>query len=497
MLSWSPTLSKGTVTDRPKTIEDATRRIAELSQQLRAVTAERDEYRLAFDRAPLLIWYKDDKNTVLRANEPAAASAGLTPDQVVGRSTFDLYPEEADGYYRDDLEVIRSGRPKLGIIERLETPEGKRWVQTDKIPWRSPSGEAAGVLVFVRDITDRIQMQEELYRAQRLESLGLLAGGIAHDFNNLLQSIYGNVELLRLRLEVPEQGEGSATEDPAARYVRRAMSSIARARSLTQQLLTFAKGGQPGRSPVPLEPLIEEVVTLALSGSSIQPDVIVQPDLDPCLGDRSQIAQLVENLLVNAVQAIEQAESRSQPGARRAPGVCRVRVRRRSDPLPTYTGSWIEVEIADNGEGIEPGHLERIFDPFFTTKAEGSGLGLASAYRSPSVMAARSTAGTTAAAAPRSACCSPLRRRPPEISPPGRTRSCRASRPCASCCSTTTRPSGSSRSLPGHTWGWSCDASVTSPRRFDPASVRSRAAERTTWPSSTSRCVVGSVAPTH
>jgi len=366
--------------DRPTTIEDATRRIAELSQQLRAIRAERDDYRLAFDHAPLLIWYKDDKNTVLRANEPAAASAGLTPEKVAGRSTFDLYPGEADSYYRDDLEVIRSGRPKLDIIEQLDTPEGKRWVQTDKIPWRSPSGHASGVLVFVSDITDRIQMQEELYRAQRLESLGILAGGIAHDFNNLLHSVYGNVELLRVQLGVPDEGDVSATVEPATRYVRRAMSSLDRARSLTQQLLTFSKGGQPGQRPVSLEPLIEEVVTLALSGSSIPPEVIVHAGSGACLGDRNQIAQLLENLLVNAVQAVEQAESRVQQGARSTPGVCRVVVRRRTDPLPTHTGSWIEIAVEDNGEGIEPANLERIFDPFFTTKAEGSGLGLASAY---------------------------------------------------------------------------------------------------------------------
>jgi PAS domain S-box-containing protein len=366
--------------DRPETIDEALRRIEALSQELRAVAAERDEYRLVFDRAPLLVWYKDDKNNVLRANDPAAATVGLTPDEIVGRSTYDLYPEEAEAYYRDDLEVIRSGQPKLGIIEPLETTEGKRWVQTDKIPWYSPSGKAGGVVVFVSDITDRIRTQEELYRAQRLEAMGVLAGGIAHDFNNLLTAIYGNIELLRIELGVSDEAEDPAPAAPAARYVRRAMSSLGRARALTQQLLTFATGGQPGRRPVDMALLIEDVVALALSGSSVGCDVIVEPDLVPCVGDRDQIAQVLENLILNAAQSIHEAESLAQPGTPRAAGLCRISARLRTDPLPTHRGSWIEVAVQDNGAGIRDDHLQKVFDPFFTTKAEGSGLGLASAY---------------------------------------------------------------------------------------------------------------------
>jgi signal transduction histidine kinase len=154
------------------------------------------------------------------------------------------------------------------------------------------------------------------------------------------------------------------------------MSSIRRARALTQQLLTFATGGQPGRRPVDLKPLIEDVVALALSGSSVGYDVIVQPDLAPCIGDREQIAQVLENLILNAVQSIHEGESRAEPGTPRAAGVCRITARLRTDPLPTHGGSWIEVAVQDNGAGIQGDDLQQIFEPFFTTKPEGHGTGL-------------------------------------------------------------------------------------------------------------------------
>jgi len=98
------------------------------------------------DSVPAFIWYKDRENRILRANRLAAESRGMSIEEVEGRSVYDLYPEEAEKYYRDDLEVIRSGTPKLGIVEVLTTASGeKRWVRTDKIPYRSEDGEILGV----------------------------------------------------------------------------------------------------------------------------------------------------------------------------------------------------------------------------------------------------------------------------------------------------------------------------------------------------------------
>lgn len=112
---------------------------------------------------PAMVWYKDAHNRILRVNRPAAESIGKTVAEVEGQSTYALYPDEAAKYYQDDLEVIRGGKPKLGIVERYQTGTGeKRWVQTDKVPYRDTDGTVLGVLVFAQDITERKRTEEAL-----------------------------------------------------------------------------------------------------------------------------------------------------------------------------------------------------------------------------------------------------------------------------------------------------------------------------------------------
>ena len=105
---------------------------------------------------PAMVWYKDRDNNIVRVNAAAAASVGRAPEDVEGRSTYELFPDEAEKYHRDDLEVIDSGVAKTGIIEMLQTASGeKRWVRTDKIPYRDERGEIVGVIVFAVDITEQ------------------------------------------------------------------------------------------------------------------------------------------------------------------------------------------------------------------------------------------------------------------------------------------------------------------------------------------------------
>ncbi len=114
-----------------------------------------EEHETIFNSVPALIWYKDDKNNIVRVNRLAAEWAGLTRAQMEGRSTYELYPDEAEGYYQDDLQVIRSGEPKLGIFEPVVGTGGeKHWVRTDKIPYRNPEGKVIGVIVFAVELTD-------------------------------------------------------------------------------------------------------------------------------------------------------------------------------------------------------------------------------------------------------------------------------------------------------------------------------------------------------
>jgi PAS domain S-box-containing protein len=128
---------------------------------------KQSEQQMIFDAVPAMIWYKDTRNRILHVNQEAARSIGLPVEHIEGRFTEEFFPEDASKYHRDDLEVIATGRPKLGIIEDYQgTLAGKRWVRTDKIPYRDTQGNITGVVVFAVDITERMQAEEVLRGAQ-------------------------------------------------------------------------------------------------------------------------------------------------------------------------------------------------------------------------------------------------------------------------------------------------------------------------------------------
>jgi signal transduction histidine kinase/CheY-like chemotaxis protein len=210
------------------------------------------------------------------------------------------------------------------------------------------------------EITQREQAEEELLRARKLESLGVLAGGIAHDFNNFLTVVQGNIEVAKVHL----------TPGEAAReFLDQAASACQRAKFLSSQLLTFAKGGAPVRRVASTAQLVTDAVLLARSGSSIAIDLHLAESLWSADVDSGQIGQVLHNILINA------REATSGGGA--------IEVRAENIALQNGSGEiapHIRVSIRDHGHGIPPEVLRRIFDPYFTTKPGGSGLGLATAY---------------------------------------------------------------------------------------------------------------------
>ncbi|HVU25035.1 MAG TPA: ATP-binding protein [Opitutus sp.] len=207
------------------------------------------------------------------------------------------------------------------------------------------------------------RLEAEIARASKLDSLGVLAGGIAHDFNNLLTVILGNLSL------VLGDRDLSAENDE---FLRQGERAAYRARDLTQQLLTFAKGGEPVRGTHTLPEIVREATGFALHGSPIRAEFDVAPDAWPVHADRGQISQVIHNIVLNARHAMT------------AGG--RIHLMLRNDDvtpdagLPLKPGRYLLLEIRDEGTGISSEHLPRIFDPYFTTKRQGSGLGLATAY---------------------------------------------------------------------------------------------------------------------
>jgi signal transduction histidine kinase/ActR/RegA family two-component response regulator len=210
------------------------------------------------------------------------------------------------------------------------------------------------------EITQREQAEEELLRARKLESLGVLAGGIAHDFNNFLTVVQGNIEVAKVHL----------TPGEAAReFLDQAASACQRAKFLSSQLLTFAKGGAPIRRVASTAQLVTDAVLLARSGSSIAIELQLAESLWSAEVDSGQIGQVLHNILINAREAMS--------------GGGTIEVRAENIALQNGSGEaspHVRVSIRDHGHGIAPDVLRRIFDPYFTTKPGGSGLGLATAY---------------------------------------------------------------------------------------------------------------------
>jgi signal transduction histidine kinase/CheY-like chemotaxis protein len=214
-----------------------------------------------------------------------------------------------------------------------------------------------GVVGLNLDITDEKRLALELERHQRLESVGVLAGGIAHDFNNYLTVILSGLSLLQA--QAGPEGEG--------RSILGEMEQAAlRARGLTRQLLTFAKGGAPIRVPTALNQLVTEAAALASRGSACRCETEVEAGLPLVDADAEQLRQVVHNLVLNAVQSMAQG------------GMVRVLVRRTAGPEGAPDA--VEIAVHDSGVGIPRERLDRVLEPYFTTKPEGHGLGLTISY---------------------------------------------------------------------------------------------------------------------
>ncbi|MBJ6802164.1 hybrid sensor histidine kinase/response regulator [Geomonas propionica] len=206
-------------------------------------------------------------------------------------------------------------------------------------------------------------LEEERLKMEKLESLGVLAGGIAHDFNNILTGILGNLSFAKLQLE-PEHGSQPLLEA--------AEKAALRAGDLAKQLLTFARGGAPVREVTSVALLVDEALSLTLSGSNVKGVVDIPETLSAVEADVGQMCQAFRNIIINAAQAMPDG------------GVLTITARdlvlEPGNPEKLPPGPYVRIAFTDHGEGIPEASLKKIFDPYFSTKPKGRGLGLASAY---------------------------------------------------------------------------------------------------------------------
>ena len=306
---------------------------------------------------------------VTLVNPSAEELLGRGADTVLGRALGELLvvaDERTRSARRLPVEGLlgHSSAHQAATTYLLLSPGAPERVIADNTALiRDAAGRTTGAVLALRDITRERRREVEEARASKLESLGLLAGGIAHDFGNLLTALIGNISILQME---PNLSPASVTR-------LETMDRIGwRARDLTQQLLIFAKGGTPEKKVIALGALFREAASFAVANTPVTLRFEVDPGLWPVSADEAQVIQVINNLAVNAVQAMPAGGSLVVSAANRS---CD-----EESQSPVGSSRWIEVQVADTGPGISPENLEKIFEPFFTTKQKGTGLGLATCY---------------------------------------------------------------------------------------------------------------------
>lgn len=322
--------------------------------------------------AKLASWVYHPETGALEWSEEAWRLLGL--EAGAKGPNLESYLAEIPAEERPDLEkafegLLEQGEP-FSLDHRLPQPDGSmRWVSLSAIAWSDQAGNRIlrGTLL---DITERKKTEASLRQTQKLESLGVLAGGIAHDFNNLLSAILGNLELARLHV----------TQNPKAEtHLDKAEEISLKAANLTRQMLAYSGKGRFEVKPVDFSQVVREMTDLLTT--SISKKVTLRyhlaQDLPPVVADLSQIQQVVMNLVINASEAMEGREGEIQlrTGSETLEADDLGNAFRGQCLLP---GTYVSLEVEDNGKGMDTATLERIFDPFFTTKFTGRGLGLAS-----------------------------------------------------------------------------------------------------------------------
>jgi PAS domain S-box-containing protein len=336
--------------------------ISELKNTEEALRESNESLRTIVTSSPLGVIVLDDKGNVKQWNPAAEKIFGWSEREVLG-DPLPYIPAER----MSEHVAIRNRVLHGEAIEKIEMQrQRKDGTPVDLIislaPLRDAAGAITGIMSLVMDITDRKRAEAVIQNLQKLESLGALAGGIAHDFNNLLGGIYGYLEL---STESPEKPR-------ADKFLSKAMETIERGRDLTRQLITFAKGGTPIREVGRLFPFVKDTARFALSGSSVSCECTVAPDLWPCNFDKNQIGQVVDNIVINAKQAMPSGSVIEISAAN-------VSFVKKAHPI-LPAGNYVKISIRDHGTGMSKELLPRIFDPFFTTKSTGHGLGLATTF---------------------------------------------------------------------------------------------------------------------
>jgi PAS domain S-box-containing protein len=367
---------RSTQAELERRVEERTGQLMQSNRQLELQIQERgrieaalreseEKYRAIIENIEEAYYEVDLHGTFTFLNQSTTKILGLDKEDLLSHNFREFLNEEdaitISGVFAN---VYSTGRPMHAFSWSFCPHEGQEKVLEASISLiKDSQGRPSGFRGICRDIAEHRQAQDELIKLEKLESIGVLAGGIAHDFNNILTGIQGNISLAKMLAE------------PRGMIYQRlaeAEKATQRAGDLTQQLLTFSKGGAPIKRATSISEIVVDSCEFALRGSNVRCLFFLPDDIWTVELDEAQISQVIGNLIINADHAMPEG------------GTIEVRAENvvvsEEDGLPLESGNHVAISIHDAGSGIRSDHLGKIFDPYFTTKHKGSGLGLATSY---------------------------------------------------------------------------------------------------------------------
>ncbi len=339
------------------------RDITDRSKNEQALRESEKRYRDLFENAHDLIQIVQPDGTLLYVNRAWRHTFGYSKEETRQLSIFDLISPECQKHCQQTFKRVLAAEKVNYIDTTFVAKDGRNILIEGNAICKFQDGAPLYTQCIFRDVTDKKKMEEELLKAQKLESVGVFAGGIAHDFNNLLTAILGNISVAKLYLN---------PKDKVLNRLNDTEKATLRARGLTQQLLTFAKGGAPIKKKTSITELIRDSSSFPLRGSNVKCEFRLADDLRPIEVDEGQLSQVIQNLVINGAEAMP-------TGGITSVSANNITLSKQEfSALPA--GEYVQITVADQGIGISEEDLSKIFDPYFSSKETGSGLGLAICY---------------------------------------------------------------------------------------------------------------------